>query len=228
MSTIELRSLRYSWPGKPEPILDIDSFDLRAREKVFLRGPSGSGKSTLLSAIAGVIDVPPGTVRVAESDVGRLSGGARDRFRVDHLGIIFQVFNLLPWLSAVENVLLPCRYSVRRRENAGPDPKSMAINLLAELGITETALHDGPATALSVGQQQRVAAARAVIGSPDFILADEPTSALDEDAKDAFVELLLRECAKAGSGLLFVSHDRSLEKHFDRTVDLTRLNGCET
>lgn len=225
MATIELRSLKYSWSGRSEPILSIDTFDLRANEKVLLRGPSGSGKSTLLSAIAGVIDVPEGTVRVAGTDVGGLSGSDRDRFRVDHLGIIFQVFNLLPWLSALDNVLLPCRYSARRREKAGPDPVKTATRLLAELGLTDPALNNGPASALSVGQQQRVAAARALIGSPDVVLADEPTSALDEEAKDAFVELLLRECTGSGAGLLFVSHDRTLERHFDRTVDLHMLNG---
>lgn len=225
MTIVALRSLRYGWPGKPEPVLNIDSFDLRAKEKVFLRGPSGSGKSTLLSAIAGVIEIPEGSVRVAGTDVGDLTGGDRDRFRVDHLGMIFQVFNLLPWLSVLENVLLPCRFSSRRRNKAGPDPIATAKRLLAELGLTDTALLNGSADALSAGQQQRVAAARALIGSPVLVLADEPTSALDEEAKDAFVELLLRECAETGAGLLFVSHDRRLERHFDRTVDLCVLNG---
>ncbi len=192
---------------------------------MFLHGPSGSGKSTLLSAIAGVVDVPEGSVTVADTDVGKLTGGERDRFRVDHLGIIFQVFNLLPWLSALENTLLPCRFSARRREDAGPDPAAIAVRLLAELGLTESDLINRPASALSVGQQQRVAAARALIGSPGVVLAYEPTSALDEGAKDAFVELLLKECKASGASLLFVSHDRSLEKHFDRAVDLKTLNG---
>lgn len=224
MTTISLRSLTYNWPNHPDPVLDIATFDLASEEKVLLRGPSGSGKSTLLSAIAGVIDVPKGAVCVAGHDVGALSGGQRDRFRVDHLGIIFQVFNLLPWLSPVENVLLPCRYSKRRRKNAGSDPTKTAVRLLAELGLAQPSQIHGPASALSVGQQQRVAAARALIGSPDVVLADEPTSALDEDTKDGFVDLLLRECARSGASLLFVSHDRSLDPHFDRTVDLHSLN----
>lgn len=189
-----------------------------------LRGPSGSGKSTLLSAIAGVIDVPKSSVLVAGTDVGGLSGSDRDRFRVDHLGIIFQVFNLLPWLSAIDNVLLPCRFSARRLENVAGDPKKTATRLLGELGLTDPKTLNGPASALSIGQQQRVAAARALIGSPEVVLADEPTSALDEEAKDAFVELLLKECNESGSSLLFVSHDRTLEKHFDRTVELNMLN----
>ncbi|KAE9625557.1 ABC transporter ATP-binding protein [Parasedimentitalea maritima] len=225
MTTIALKSLRYCWPGASTPILDIASFNLQSREKVMLRGPSGSGKSTLLSAIAGVIEVPKSSVHVAGTDIGGLSGRDRDRFRVDHLGLIFQVFNLLPWLSAVENVTLPCRFSARRRDKVGGDPTKAAKRLLGELGLTDANLLNGPASALSIGQQQRVAAARALIGSPDVVLADEPTSALDEEAKGAFVELLLKECNAASSSLLFVSHDRTLEKHFDRTVELNMLNG---
>lgn len=224
MPPISVKSLRYCWPGSPEPILDIAAFDLRPGEKVMLRGPSGSGKSTLLSAIAGVIDVPGGSVHVAGTDVGGLTGRARDQFRADHLGIIFQVFNLLPWLGAVDNVLLPCRFSARRRANIKGSPAKAATRLLGELGLTDPGLLNGPASALSIGQQQRVAAARALIGSPEVVLADEPTSALDEEAKDAFVELLLRECSETDASLLFVSHDRTLERHFDRTVELGLLN----
>ena len=224
MTSVSLRSLCFRWPGQTDPVLEIDSFDLGTEESVFLRGPSGSGKSTLLSAIAGVIDVPKESVRVSGTDIATLTGGERDRFRVDHLGIIFQVFNLLPWLSALENTLLPCQYSERRRKHAGPDPAATATRLLAELGLSDSKLINSPANALSVGQQQRVAAARALIGSPDIVLADEPTSALDEEAKEAFVQLLLKECTASGASLLFVSHDRSLEKHFDRSIDLPMLN----
>ncbi len=224
MKPIELKSLQYRWAGAPRLILDIDTFELRANEKVMLRGPSGSGKSTLLSAISGVIDIPKASVFVAGTDVGGLSGRDRDRFRVDQIGLIFQVFNLLPWLSAIENVLLPCRFSTLRREKVAAEPKTTAIRLLNELGLTDPKTLNGPASALSIGQQQRVAAARALIGAPEVVLADEPTSALDEEAKDAFVELLLRECNASGSSLLFVSHDRTLEKHFDRTVELGVLN----
>ncbi|RLK07299.1 ABC transporter ATP-binding protein [Ruegeria conchae] len=228
MKTVELKSLVFRWPGQPDPVLSVASFDLEAGESVFMKGPSGSGKTTLLSAIAGVIDVPQSAVRVAGTDVGALAGGDRDRFRVDHLGIVFQVFNLLPWLSALENTLLPCRFSARRRNRSGPDPKATATRLLSELGLEDTELINRPASALSVGQQQRVAAARALIGAPEVVLADEPTSALDEEAKDTFVQLLLKECKASGASLLFVSHDRSLEKHFDRSVDLPMLNAGKT
>lgn len=224
MSSIVIRNLSYTWPGQVAPTLGIGDFDLGTGEAVFLRGPSGSGKSTLLSAIAGVVEVPRGSVQVAGHDVGALAGSARDRFRVDHLGIVFQVFNLLPWLTALENVMLPCRFSARRQSRTGDHPGAVAQRLLSGLGL-DAALGARAAGDLSVGQQQRVAAARALIGAPDVVLADEPTSALDEAAKGAFIELLLRECADAGAALLFVSHDRTLERYFDRTVDLPAING---
>ena len=224
MSVLKIDHLVYRWPRASRDTLRIDELSLAPGERLFLHGPSGCGKSTLLSAIAGVIAVPAGAVYVTEQDVGGLRGGARDRFRVNHIGMIFQVFNLVPWLSALENVLLPCRYSKRRRARSGPDPSRTGRRLLRELGIEDPALVDGPAAKLSVGQQQRVAAARALIGTPELVLADEPTSALDADAKDTFVELLARECADAGAALLFVSHDRSLEHLFDTGVDFRDLH----
>ena len=224
MTTLKLQSLRYSWPGRSEPTLDIGSFELSAGESAFLRGPSGSGKSTLLAAISGTIDITPGSVTVAGTDVGTLTGGARDKFRVDHIGLIFQVFNLIPYLSAYDNILLPCQFSKRRRELAGPDQAATARRLLVDMGLASSSIAESPASKLSVGQQQRVAAARALIGKPELILADEPSSALDEDAKGAFIDLLLRECSITGSSLLFVSHDRSLEQHFDRVIDFGSLN----
>jgi len=227
MPVLEINKLIYRWPNQSHDTLRIGELSLDAGERMFLYGPSGCGKSTLLSAIAGVVALPKGAVFVAEMDVGRLQGGARDRFRVDHIGLIFQVFNLVPWLSALENILLPCRFSARRRARSGADPDGTARRLLRELGLVDPALAEAPAATLSIGQQQRVAAARALIGTPELVLADEPTSALDADAKAAFVELLARECADAEAALLFVSHDRSLEPLFDVAVDFRDLNrGC--
>jgi len=224
MHPLRIERLVYRWPRAQRSTLEIGTLSLASGESLFLYGPSGCGKSTLLSAIAGVVDVPKGGIHVADQDLGAVRGGARDRFRVDHTGMIFQVFNLIPWLSALENVLLPCTFSPRRRARAGDDPAGTAQRLLDELGLSDPSLASKQANELSVGQQQRVAAARALIGKPDLILADEPTSALDEVAKAAFVNLLVRECAAAGTALLFVSHDRSLERHFDRSVDFEDLN----
>lgn len=224
MTTLKVQNLTFSWPGSENATLRIPDLSLDQGERVFLFGPSGSGKSTLLSAIAGVVDIAPGAIRVADKDVGALKGGALDRFRVDHIGMIFQVFNLIPWLTPVENVLLPCTFSTRRRVRAGENPERTAQRLLDELGLSVSSLGSKKAIELSVGQQQRVAAARALIGAPDLILADEPTSALDDDAKASFVHLLGQECAASGTALLFVSHDRSLERHFDRSVNFNDLN----
>jgi putative ABC transport system ATP-binding protein len=224
MHSLRIERLVYRWPGAERSTLEIGALSLASGESLFLYGPSGCGKSTLLSAIAGVVDVPKGAIHVADLDLGALHGGARDRFRVDHIGMIFQVFNLVPWLSARENVLLPCTFSSRRSARTGDDPAGSAERLLDELGLSDPSLTSKQAHELSVGQQQRVAAARALIGKPDLILADEPTSALDEVAKAAFVDLLARECAEAGTALLFVSHDRSLERHFDHSVDFEDLN----
>ncbi|MCE8556578.1 ATP-binding cassette domain-containing protein [Ruegeria pomeroyi] len=223
-SALRISELVYRWPEAGRDTLRIHDLTLDPGQRLFLHGPSGSGKSTLLSAIAGVVALPKGAVFVAQTDVGRLTGGARDRFRVDHIGLIFQVFNLVPWLSALENILLPCRFSERRRRRAGPDPEATARRLLRELGLGDPALAAAPAATLSVGQQQRVAAARALIGKPELVLADEPTSALDADARAAFVTLLMQECRDAEAALLFVSHDRSLEPLFEAAVDFRDLN----
>ncbi len=220
----ETYSFKHRWPGSQQDALDIESLTLAKGERMLLRGPSGSGKSTFLSALSGVIDIPPGHVRISGHDLGHLSGSKRDRFRVDHIGLIFQMFNLIDWLSPLENVLLPCRFSRRRYDQAGPNPTATAQRLLAELGLSDERLHFAPSNELSVGQQQRVAAARALIGTPALILADEPTSALDDATKAQFIDLLERECRATGSALLFISHDKGLEKHFDRVEDMTQIN----
>lgn len=221
-----LRGLRYRWPGAAADCLAIDDLSLARGERVFVRGPSGSGKSTLLSLVGGVILPQAGCVCVAGQDLGQLSAAARDRFRADHVGFVFQLFNLLPYLSARDNILLPCRFSAQRRARlhaAGTTPAGEASRLAVRLDLGADVL-DRPAATLSVGQQQRVAAARALIGRPGLVVADEPTSALDADRQRAFLDLLGDECAAAGAALLFVSHDVRLAGQFDRVVELPRLN----
>lgn len=217
---VHIADLVFGWGGTP--CLDIASFDLKAGEKAFLHGPSGSGKSTLLNLLAGVLVPAAGELDVLGQALPRLAGAARDRFRADHVGIVFQQFNLIPYLSVLDNVLLPCRFSKLRQERAD-DPKAAAARLLAHLDLERT-LWRRRADALSVGQQQRVAAARALIGHPELVIADEPTSALDAERQAAFLELLIRECSEAGSALLFVSHDRRLASRFDRVLALPDIN----
>lgn len=222
---VRITDLRFSWPGQP-PLLDVSTFQLNAGERLFLRGPSGSGKSTLLGLIAGVLEANQGEISVLGRDMTNLSGSQRDQVRADHLGVIFQLFNLVPYLSVVQNVILPCRFSKRRQNEvaAAGGADQEARRLLAQLGLDDPDLLARNVTDLSVGQQQRVAAARALIGNPSLIIADEPTSALDADTRDRFIDLLSREAQKTNAALLFVSHDGGLASLFDRALDLSEIN----
>jgi putative ABC transport system ATP-binding protein len=192
---------------------------------VFVHGPSGSGKSTLLSLLAGVVVPRQGLLRLLGTETPRLAGAERDAFRADHLGIVFQMFNLVPYLSVLENVTLPCRFSARRRRQADArgGPEREAARLLDHLDLGAEARSRRAVTRLSVGEQQRVAAARALMGRPEIVLADEPTSSLDADRREAFLRLLFRECEGEGATLVFVSHDRALQGLFDRAIALADL-----
>jgi len=223
---VSVKGLEFTWPGAAQRTLAIDAFEVFPGERVFLRGPSGSGKSTLLGLIAGVLEPQAGDIRVAGTSLSKLSPALRDRLRADRLGIIFQLFNLVPYLSVTENVALPLRFSKARRERVEGSVVAEAERLLAALGLKDTALLERQVIDLSVGQQQRVAAARALIGGPDLIIADEPTSALDTHARDRFIELLSAEAAGTGAALLFVSHDPGLAGHFERAVDLSDINSA--
>ena len=222
MTALSISDLAYRWPRQSTACLDIPRFAVDAGERVFLHGPSGSGKSTLLGLLGGVALPEAGRVEVLGQSLAERSAAARDRLRADHIGFIFQQFNLLPWLSALDNVLLPCTFSSLRKSRAG-NPHAEAERLLKHLDLAP-ALWAKPAAELSVGQQQRVAAARALIGRPEVLIADEPTSALDAPLQQIFVDLLLKETAAAGAALLFVSHDARLAAHFDRAVALADIN----
>lgn len=219
---LEIESLQFTWPGDRIAVIDELNLEMARGQRVFLAGASGSGKSTLLALIGGLVAPASGQIRFAGQDLSLLSRAARDRFRADHLGVIFQQFNLLPWLDPVANVLLGCQFSPARRRRAG-DPRRAACDLLSAMGLAEDRW-SRRADELSVGQQQRVAAARALIGQPDLVLADEPTSALDADRRDGFVDLLFDQAARAGSAVLFVSHDRALATRFDAALELAAIH----
>jgi putative ABC transport system ATP-binding protein len=170
-----------------------------------------------------------GSVRIIDHPLERLGSVERDHFRANHIGYIFQMFNLIPYLGIVDNVTLPCRFSKRRRERAlarTGDLAAEARRLLGHLDLADPELLARSVTELSVGQQQRVAAARALMGSPELLIADEPTSSLDADRRQSFVRLLFNECQESGSTLIFVSHDAGLEPLFDRTLRLTEVNAA--
>ena len=217
---LRFEGVRHRWPGQDGELLRIDALTLAAGERLMVCGESGCGKSTLLSIAAGVLLPSEGRAGVGGQDWADLRPGARDHRRADLIGCIFQQFNLLPYLSVLDNVLLACRFSAERARRCGEGgPGARARELLAALGLPASTW-TREAARLSVGQQQRVAAARALIGRPALVIADEPTSALDQGHRDAFMRLLVDECAKARSALLFVSHDPGLRVHFDAVLDL--------
>jgi putative ABC transport system ATP-binding protein len=219
---ITIQDLVFSYT-RGKPVLDIPELSVTKGERVFLFGPSGSGKTTLLGLLAGVLQADSGSVSVLGSRMDALSGPDRDEFRAVHIGYIFQMFNLIPYLSVLDNILLPCRLSSKRRQRLGGAPLEQAGEEVArQLGIG--ALLQESVTSLSVGQQQRVAAARALVGHPELVVADEPTSALDSDLRESFLELLFRSCELAGATLVFVSHDRTLLPLFNSSLSLPEIN----
>lgn len=223
-SAIHLKNLKFSYRSKknlPAPlVLNIDELKILSGEKVFLYGPSGYGKSTLLNIMAGVLEVTDGNVEVLNTNLHKISQSARDHLRGENIGYIFQIFNLIPYLNIKENIILPCLINKKRAQNI--DFHTQADELIEILGLTEHALKN--VTDLSIGQQQRVAAARALIGNPQIIIADEPTSSLDEKNTEEFMNLLLSEWNKRKFTLIFVSHDTSLKKYFPRTISLPDIN----
>ena len=224
---IDLKNLCFRWKKSRNILLDIPKFRLKQNEHVFLQGPSGCGKSTLLSLVGGILISESGSLKVLGQEIWDLSSSGRDAFRVDHIGFIFQLFNLLPYLSIEENVMLPLRFSSVRAIRAGKtknDRLNEAQRLIKFLGLEEEQAKKSPVIELSVGQQQRVAAARALIGNPELIIADEPTSALDTELRHSFLDLLFEECKKSGSTLLFVSHDSTLSDNFKTKATMDELN----
>lgn len=222
---LELRGVEFRWPGRGGFGLAVDHFKLGQREKLLLVGPSGSGKSTLLALIAGIVAPGSGDIMVLGTNIANLGSAARDQFRAEHMGVIFQMFNLLPYGSVIDNVLLPLSFARERRIRAGGPAaeRSEAIRLLTRLGLDSRLVTGRSASSLSVGQQQRVAAARALIGRPELVIADEPTSALDRDRQIAFLDLLFAELEAAGAGLMMVSHDETLAPRFDRVARLDEI-----
>jgi putative ABC transport system ATP-binding protein len=225
---VEIRDLEFSYhsnlsnPGHP-PVLRIPELQIRKGEKVFIYGPSGTGKTTLLGLLAGVLSVKKGSIRLLGQDLAKMAPSERDRFRGNHIGYVFQMFNLIPYLNVRDNIMLSAQLnSVRQLRLEKSTVRAEAERLAGELGLER--LLEKPVTELSVGQQQRVAVARAILGSPELIIADEPTSALDYDHREKFLQLLFKECTQTRSTVLFVSHDRQLEPLFDRCISLQEIN----
>jgi len=216
---LAIHELLFRWPGSDLPALYIPQLTVAPGERVFLLGASGSGKSTLLNLVAGIITPQQGSIRLFGQELSALGERARDRFRARNIGLVFQQFNLLPWLDVATNIRLACSFG----GNAAGGSHARMLALLDSLQL-DAALLSRRADRLSVGQQQRVAIARALINDPQLLIADEPTSALDSAARDGFIELLLQVQQARGITVLFVSHDAALAGYFSRVLDMKVLN----
>ncbi len=221
---IHLENAVFAWPND-DAVIRMNDFSVGRGEKVFLKGRSGSGKTTLLSLISGIQTLQSGFLEVRGEELKKMPPHKRDVFRGDHVGYIFQQFNLIPWLSIEDNILSPLLFSKIKRKREKGNHRERVIELLEDLSLQIDIRK--PARNLSIGQQQRVAVARALMGNPELIIADEPTSALDEDRRKDFMDLLFGECEKRSSTLLVVSHDSLLASQFERIEDLNDLNGVE-
>ncbi len=220
---IRLQNIGFHYPGSSDNVINITSMEIQKGERVFLFGPSGSGKTTLLEMLAGVLVPQQGQVQILDTDITKLNPAQRDDFRGANIGYIFQSFNLIPYLNVQENILLPLYLSrARMARLQGADAQQEAQQLCEHLGIVD--FLNRSVSQLSVGQQQRVAVARALLGHPALILADEPTSSLDYDHRERFIQLLFDVCEKNHTTVLFVSHDRSLEKLFSRAISFNDIN----
>ena len=202
--------------GSRLPVLDVPEFRVEAGEQVLLMGQSGCGKTTLLHIIAGIGRPDSGLVEVAGADLGRLSEPQRDRFRAVHIGYIFQTFNLLAGFSALENVMLGMSFAGGR-----PDLKR-AQDLLERVGLSHRTTHK-PA-ALSVGEQQRVAVARALANRPKLLLADEPTANVDARHQQQIIDLVRTTCREEQVALVLVTHAPQVAEQFERIEQLERMN----
>ena len=220
---LEIEKLKFNWGKKNSFNLNISKLVIKNNQKVVLLGESGSGKSTLLNLISGIVSPNIGKILINGIQITSLSARKKDSFRNNNLGVIFQKFNIIHYLSPISNILLPCYFSSIKK-NTIDFYKHRAVNLGKSLGIEKNILFQKNSTDLSVGQQQRVAIIRALINYPKIILADEPTSSLDKKNKNKFLKLLFNICKQEKTALLMVTHDNSITKYFDKTIILENIN----
>ena len=220
-SIIKIDSVRFYWSKKSNFKIFVPNLEIKKGEKVLLLGESGSGKTTLLSLMCGFLNPLSGNISINGNTINQLSSKTRDEYRADNIGIIFQEFNLLPYANVVDNVLLPLYFSKVRSSNVS-NKKEKVIELFKQLRLPDD-IAQFRASSLSMGQQQRVAVARALIGNPSLIIADEPTSSLDADAQKIFLNLMFEQISENNSTLLMVSHDKSLSNQFDRLIDINEI-----
>ena len=221
---IDLNNVRFHYPEQADKVvLNIPSWSLSAGEHVFVHGPSGGGKSTLLGLLSGLFAPNEGQINILGQRLDQMTSRQRDKFRATYIGYVFQQFNLIPYLNAFDNTLLASQFSQRKKTQNIHDE---ITKLLTELNITESDWQR-PTRNLSIGQQQRIAIARALINKPQLLIADEPTSSLDPVNRDAFMTLLMSIVGDNDMTLVFVSHDLSLSTYFSRIESLNDINRFE-
>lgn len=218
---INLQNVQFAYPDAPgKTVLNIRQWVVQDHEQVFVHGPSGGGKSTLLNLLSGMLHTSHGEVSVLGERLDQMSNHQRDRFRANHIGYVFQQFNLIPYLDAVDNIQLASHFSNRKRSTKLRDEIQ---GLLSTLNISPSDWYK-PTARLSIGQQQRVAIARALINKPELLIADEPTSSLDQHNRDNFMAVLMSLAAAEKITLVFVSHDLCLSHYFSRVEALSDIN----
>lgn len=218
---IALSDVRFHYPNRVNsPVLNIPSWSLETGDHTFLYGPSGGGKSTLLSLLSGLLPSSQGNINILGQRLDQMNNRQRDKFRANNIGYVFQQFNLIPYLDPIDNIKLASQFS-QRSKNAELNADIKA--LLTTLNMPEKDWHT-PTRNLSIGQQQRIAIARALINKPKLLIADEPTSSLDQANRDAFMTLLMSMISDNDITLLLVSHDMSLSNYFDRVESLSDIN----
>ena len=220
-SIVKIESLRFQWSKNNNFKIFVPKLEVGRGKKVLFLGESGSGKTTLLSLICGFLEPLSGSITINDKIISDLTSTNKDAYRSDNIGIIFQQFNLLPYANVIDNIILPLYFSKQRSKKV-ENKINAAMNLCDQLRLPESILNQ-KASNLSVGQQQRVAVARALIGSPSIIVADEPTSSLDTEAQELFLDLMFDQISKNSSTLLMVSHDKSLTNYFDQVIDINEI-----
>ncbi|HEY7884988.1 MAG TPA: ABC transporter ATP-binding protein [Cellvibrionaceae bacterium] len=221
-AAIAIEQLAFGYQPQ-QTIVRIPHWQVNCGERVFVYGPSGSGKSTLLNILSGFLHPASGEVNILGTRTDKLRGRKLDKFRAEHIGTVCQQFNLIPYLSVLDNLLVAAHFGRGGKQQARHD----AQLLLPALALPVSLLAQ-TASQLSVGQQQRVAIARALINRPQLLIVDEPTSALDYHASQAFMSLLHETVCTRKTTLIFVSHDERLAPDFDRQVNFNDLNCVET
>ena len=219
---ISVENLNYSLGNNNKFSLKINKFILKKSDSFLIYGDSGAGKSTFLNLLSGTLRPQEGAINILGKNIVDSSSAVKDKIRGDHFGIVFQTFNLLPYITVKNNILLGKAYSNRKQLLSSNDEVKI---LMDKLSLNYKDLVDRKAYELSIGQQQRVAVARALIGKPEIIIADEPTSALDQDNQKEFINLLFKSLDENEQGLIMVSHDKKLSNKFKIVKNITEI--CE-